>query len=418
MAVIAGGDARDLAQAGWGVAVAAGADPQILAALRPLLEHRRAGAAALRPERYQEFIGPRAIEPGESASRWLARQGVAAGPVDPDRGVPYYLLLVGGPDAIPFQFQHHLDVQRAIGRIHFDTLQEYANYAEAVVRAETAPRALDRLAMFGATHPDDPYTQLVEALLTRPLHKALADRFPQWALQQVAGEYATRAGLAELLRSPVPPAVLLCVGHGVAFSPDDPRQAAHQGALLCADWPGPLEWPGPIPPDFYFSADDLADDLDLGGLVALLLASYSAGTPDRSAAQDLLGSAALGAEALLARLPTRMLGGPRGALAVVGLADRAWGYSSDGASVRHGTAALEAMLGRLLSGHPVGLAMEEFNERYGQIAASLSAELEDIKFGKAYDPNELADLWTAAVDSRNITLLGDPAVRLATGATR
>jgi hypothetical protein len=162
-----GVDPTNLAQAGWGIIFPATFDPApIREALSELLNWRRVQAGP----RYRECSGERGYRPGESKAAFLRRQGAAtSGPVDPER-FPYYLLLVGSPEDIPFRFQYQLDVQYAVGRIHFATLDEYAAYARSVVVAERNGITLPRRIVFaGVQHPDDVATSRSLQGLVQPL---------------------------------------------------------------------------------------------------------------------------------------------------------------------------------------------------------------------------------------------------------
>jgi hypothetical protein len=411
-----GTDYKNLASAGWGVIFPYNVDPNIIKALRPLLDWRKAQAGDL----YREYTGPEGYryKPGEmyeSKDEWLTRHGAGPGPVDPQK-VPYYLLIVGDPEIIPYRFQTQLDVQHAVGRIYFDTLEEYWNYANSVVSAEKKKLTLPKTAaFFGPANPDDPATQLSSEQLLKPLAATLSQEQKDWQFDLTLQNTATKASLAKHLGGDQTPALLFTASHGMGFPNGHPLQLSDQGALLCQDWPGLKEWRKPIPKDFYLAADDLPNDLNLFGLVAFFFACYGAGTPqmDDFAKQAFKARQAIAPKSFLARLPQRMLSHPKGgALAVIGHVERAWGYSFSWSDAGSQLAVFESALKRLFAGYPIGYAFEYFNGRYAELSTMLSSQLEEIEFGMKVNPADLAGLWTANNDARNYVVIGDPFVRL------
>jgi hypothetical protein len=407
-----GVDPRDLAQAGWGLVTPAGAADAVLEALRPLLEHRQRQASGLREARFQLFTDERGYRPGESKQDFLARHGVGPGPADPDR-MPYYLLLVGDPEAIPYPFQYQLDVQYAVGRICFDSLDEYAAYAAAVVSAETSPTASTTTATFFApSNPDDPATALSSAELVGPLADRLESDHPDWTIERLLGPQAGKAALVDRLGGAATPSLLFTASHGAGYPSEHPHQRRRQGALVCQEWQGPGT---AIEEHACVSGEDIGDDADLRGLVAFHFACFGAGTPARDGFGHRDGSPRrqLAPTPFIAALPQRLLGHARGgALAVAGHVDRAWGYSFAWPGAGRQTEVFRSSLERLLSGHPIGSAFEFLNERYAELSSDLSAALEDISYGKRPDDRALATMWTANNDARGFAVLGDPAVRL------
>lgn len=408
------GDARDLAASGWGVVFASSTTPAVREALAPLLEHRKTQAAAADPRRFRIS----SYRPGESADDFLRRHRIGPGPALPRR-LPYYLLLVGDPVEIPFEFQYRLDVQYAVGRLCFATAEEYATYAATVVAAETGRLALPRrAALFATSNPDDRATALSCDRLAGPISRRLAADDPGWEIGADLGAAASHARLTELLTDREPPALLFTATHGVGFANGRPRQQAEQGALVCQDWPGPRA--GRLRREEYFAADDVSTARGPAGLVSFHFACFGGGTPERDdfahrgrGAWDDLAPRRIAPEPFVARLPLRLLGHPRGgALAVVGHVERAWAMSFLWGS----EAQIELFAGafeRLLECYPVGAAMEHFGQRYAELGASLGAAYWRRRCGEDVDPDELIRLWTAHHDARNYIVLGDPAVRLA-----
>ncbi|MBL9102219.1 MAG: hypothetical protein JNL82_14740 [Myxococcales bacterium] len=425
---IAGIDPCSIEQSGWcalfpfvepGTA-AAERQQAVLDALKPLLDHRQREAGA----NYRLYQGPGKgpFRPTDSKRSWLARHGAGPGPADP-KNVPYYILIVASPEEIPYIVQYQLDVQYAVGRIHFETVDEYATYARSVVAAETGEIKLAReVATFAVANPDDAATQLSSTLLIDPLVDSLRPLAPDWNFRKIEPANATKATLSGLLHGDDTPAVLFTGSHGLGLPKGDPLQRRHQGALVCGDWPGPRQWRKPFPDDFFFSADDLASSASPHGLIVFNFACYGAGTPRYNDYGQRTGATereAIADAPFQSALHQRLLGLPRGgALAAIGHVERAWGCSFlwPGTGGRTGSAkqigVFVSTLANLLEGYPIGAALEYFNQRYAELASDLGVELENISYGQEYDPLTLADMWTANNDARSYAITGDPAVRV------
>ena len=413
---IEGIDQKKVEESGWGIIFANGDEraEAIKEALSPLLAHRKKQAQSVDERRYKEYTNVAAYRPGkEGKQEFLARHGAAPGPANPDK-VPYYLLIAGDPKTIPYRFQYQLDVQYAVGRIWFDTIDEYAQYAQSVVEAETKKLALPRRGAFwGVNTKGDRATELSSEHLIAPLHEWATGDQPSWAFDTYAGPgKATKRQLAALLGGGETPAFLFSASHGMGFPKDDPLQLPHQGALLCQDWPGPGKG---IERDHYFSGEDLDSSLNLLGLIAFFFACYGGGTPEFDEFYKIANKnrAAVAPHPFVANLPRQLLNRPKGgALAVLGHVERAWGYSFMWERAGRSIDSFQSVLKRLLEGHPVGSAVEPFNERYAEMASDLSVELEDVDAGAPPNVRKLATMWTSSNDARGWAVIGDPAVKL------
>lgn len=422
--VAAGIDPCRLDEAGWGLIAAQDMDPAILEALQPLRHVRQAQATIGGNERlYQEFTGERGYRNGESKQQFLARYGVGPGPANPTSGVPYYLLLVGDPETIPFSFQFQLDVAYAVGRICFERVGDYAAYARSVARAEarTVQQAPAKITLFGPTNPDDAATRLSTDQLLVPLADELRALSQEWTVTSHVGAAATKDKLLDVFSQADSQDVVFTAGHGVGFPLRHPRQETDNGALVCQEWPGPKAWQGALTDDLYISAADIAKDALVNAPVVFSFACFGAGTPrmDDFTRRAFSNPVDIAARPFVARLPQRLLAHESGGvLAYVGHVDRAWGCSFQWRGLRQ-LEVFKSALADLLDGCPIGAAMEYFNQRYAELSTDLTSELDEIRNqGRLPDDFELAEMWTANNDARNYTILGDPAVRALVGSSR
>jgi len=416
-------DPTDLAQTGWGVIFPAALPEKsvnaIKEALSPLLDLRKKQASAIDENFYREFIGPEnGYKNGESKNDFLKRFGRGPGPANPaeGKGVPYYLLIVGSPETIPYTFQYQLDVQYAVGRIYFEKLEDYSRYANSVVQFETQKFSRAKTAtFFGVSNVGDRATNMSAEQLIKPLSSRLAKdkELKDWKVDVVAPEQATKASLTTYMGGKSTPSFLFTASHGMGFKPSDSRLLPHQGAILCQDWPGPRARV-PIDDKLYFSADDIASDADVFGMFAFVFACYGGGTPkvDNFYRQAFGTQKDIAPYAFMSQLPLRLLAHPKGgALGVFAHVERAWGSSIvwDGSAAE--IESFHSTVKALMDGKPAGHATEYFNERYAEIATMLTEEMDNTS-PENQDDVKLAGMWTSNNDARNYAFIGDPAVRL------
>jgi hypothetical protein len=414
--VIGGTDPNKLDESGWGVIFAPGVDQKIKDALAPLIEHRKAIAMP-----FQIYDGPTSVRPGESAQDWLCRQKVRMDVVDPDKGVPFYLLIVSPPDAIPFEFQYFLDIYWAVGRLWFDTAGEFRQYAESVVRYErgAAIPTTRNMAMFATEHDFDNATQLFTRNVAKPLafgegtNPMPIGKKRGFGLKTVFGEAATKAGLADLLSGRAEcgsPSLLFSGSHGMEFSAEDPRQSANQGAIVCQDWGGY----GKITENHWFAAQDVPTDAKVHGMMHIFFACYGGGTPEVDNFDRMNNQPRkIAPKAFFSALPAKLLSHPSGgALAVLAHIERAWAYSFQGDKGGSQTQGFRDVIGRLMMGDRIGQATDSFNIRWAALSAQLLEKQEDRKYGAEIPLQMLGRMWVARDDARNFMILGDPAVRL------
>jgi hypothetical protein len=398
-------DPAQVGQAGWAIVFHESEGDDVKRALQPLIDHRRT-----------QVESPRchvlSYKTGQTRQTWLASNGVSAGSVLPSR-VPYYLLLVGGPERFPFSFCHQLDVEYAVGCLQFDTPAEYERYARSVVdyeKSASVPTSRSSL-FFGTRHAYDMATQLsadqlVTPLAEQPLTGMTTRRLigPDARKQALIDQMAPRDGTK-------PPAIVFTASHGMGWKQPDPRQVSDQGALICQDWP-PFTPPAAA---HCFSAADVPADGMVHGLVAFHFACYGAGTPatDRFLHKKGQPPPAIAAKPFLAALPKTLLSHPRGgALAVIGHVERAWGYSISTPQAGAQLLPFQNTLERLAQGQPVGHAVKDFNERYAALSTSLTSMLEEIGFGAFVEDAQLARAWVEHNDAEGYVVVGDPAVKL------
>lgn len=415
-ALLAPGPVADLtdfanADVGWGVIVPA-TMTTLPPALQALVNHRQGEVFHYLSdwERRQTFLRNPAL------NRDVAIAGSARGK-GPGK-LPYYLMIYGQPDEIPWALQFSLAATRAVGRLPL-TGAALDNYVNAV---------LDDF----RKEPADPYTTVTWSVDTSPAdishlmrnHIAvkLHERFLKDAEMGVGksvfldGGGDPRSATAERLMSELKtrrPGLIVTTSHGMTGPLSDVAQMRQTMGL-------PVDQQGSA-----LQPDAMLDSWRPGGAVWYCHACCSAGSEAQSFFAPLFeegtslrsvleGIAAAGS--LVAPLPMRLLGHGNPARAFIGHVEPTFDWTLRNPGNRQVMTApiVDAIYPRLFqtsSKTPVGHA---FREVYSNIGGYLAAWEQACKLYDAGSRN-LADLLAmqlAARDLQSLVIIGDPAVSL------
>jgi hypothetical protein len=314
--------------------------------------------------------------------------------------MPYYLLVVGGPDQIPWDVQLDLGVQHAVGRLAFQDIPSYAAYAESVVAHEASrPRPRPGLDLFSFDHDGDEATQQALTELIRPLREGIPG-CNGLEIRTFESRGATRDRLAGSLADG--PSVIFTMGHSILYDHDDEDLERLQGSLLTGEW----QKGETIESHHIFWPSDLDRDADLTGRVVVLYGCHTAGTPQVDGFEpDPTQRKKLAPRPFVAPLAQALLGKPAGAaLGVIGQIDRAMPSTSLGWNGVHQIDTFQDTLRAIFEGLPLGRALESFGHRFAEIAVRMM----EARFRGGEPALDPVALWTAYQDARSICLLGDP----------
>lgn len=412
--LITSANAYDIGSARWGVVYHPDTPELVLQKLQPLVDKRCGLMIEYQPE-----------VDGDDALKFRGRFDQGPGLVNP-RKLPYYLLIVASPEQISYTFQYSLDAEHAVGRLYFETADEYESYVKRLLAYEDQPVRQRRVVFFAPKNEVDRATYLSANYLVEPLVNALkiSAVFKQpYHFDFITGADAKRDVLLDALtRSDDQPALVFTATHGLGFSAAPfAVQQARQGALLCSDWIAAAnEAPAAaIPEKAYLSGEAITAAHQCDGLIVFAFGCYTAGTPRYDSFQHLNDDAPqlLAPHPLVSYLPQRLLA--QGALAFIGHVDKALDYSfiSKDKAVGQDIETFQSGLECILRGDPIGYAFEAFNHRWLDLAQYVTQRNDNSlssRHLKGYKINteQLAYYWTAHNDARAYVIFGDPFVRL------
>ncbi|WP_165065745.1 hypothetical protein, partial [Paludisphaera rhizosphaerae] len=331
-----------------------------------------------------------------------------------DREIPYYLLICGTPEQIPWEFQYILNATHAVGRLDLDE-EGLSRYVDALIAgwagSEAKPSAdRARALVWAVDHSVTDITHLMREAIARPLYEKYSSDADMKA-DLLAGADAGGGALIQKLAE-VRPGLVVTTSHGRTAPTAEDKQQEMRDTLG-------------IPVDRDLRALDLAKLLarwDPYGSIWYAHACCSAGgdgldrfdgvIADGSSAKAVLKAVArLGP--VSAPLPRKLLGGERPARAFVGHVEPTFDWTLQHPLTRQQLTGelVRALYDNLYLHQPIGHALKAWFRPLGGLRETYE-----------FEKSRLLDLPTArgallyaslaAKDVESTVILGDPTATL------
>lgn len=349
---------------------------------------------------------------------------------------PYYILIAGTPDRIPFNLQSELDVDAAVGRVCFDKIEDLQSYVDKLIRLEASPKStVSREVTFFATDHEmvrdednnlvwDPthfslnnmVNPMIDFTKTNPDIGDLVGN-----IVPLLGKNATKKNLQDIL-STSKSALIFTASHGLGvpleYSEEDRKQLT--GSICCQD-------SEPTDEETLFCADDIPDEGQfLEGSIFFQFSCFGYGTPAESDFEHwFVGrpgwnkATKIAEKDMISPIPKKLLAHKSGPVAFIGHLDVALldgFYDPNSVSPEIDwhprLAPYQMMVKALLRSETTGSALNHMNARYNSLNATINRLNNLIQKKKDVDMTEFATAMLHANDAKNFLLFGDPFVYL------
>jgi len=399
---------------------------EIKQAIRPLADYR----GMTNPDR------PIIFRSGASDDwkTWV-EENLVSDPIT-DKPPPHYLLIVGSPELVPFEFQSMLSIRCCTGRLDIDNkIENLQTYVKKVIDIEKGnPIVTDNTVIFATdegvnrTGCSDP-TYYSHNYMAKPISRKLIQNQLKFKTNELMAEKATKQNLLDFAKKSNP-CLVFTASHGT--SPEGEKadvREKYTGAIVCDGFRDSKDEQTSL-----ITVDDIPQDSSfVEGGIFFQFGCFSYGAPSISDVMELVKTGGWGGlqyapKSYVSPIPKKLLFNPHGPLAFIGHLDVTLlnsftdpkNPSPDG-EYDPRIDPLFTMMRRILNGDPVGLAITGLPQ---ETSFANRRSLADEQFRRLYNYHQLkkisdddyfpklADTYLDSADAKNYLIFGDPAVSM------